>query len=206
MLAGVAGIGGAGTTLLVVDAVEGWRPQSEEHLAILDLLGVRSGVVALTKADLAGQDRQAEVAEAVASRLAASTLAGAAIVPVAAPAGTGVEALRTALDKALDEAGEPPDRHRPRLAVDRAFSIRGAGTVVTGTLTGGALAAEAEAELLGPGHDGRRVRVRGLESHGERVERAEPAARVAANLAGVTVDQVARGDVLAVPGQWHPAT
>src|SRR3954464_14306358 len=92
MLAGVAGIGGVGTALLVVDAVEGWRPQSEEHLAILDLLGVRSGGVALTKADLAGQDRQAEVAEAVASRLAASTLAGAAIVPVAAPAGTGVEA------------------------------------------------------------------------------------------------------------------
>jgi selenocysteine-specific elongation factor len=207
MLAGVGGIGGTGTALLVVDAAEGWRPQSAEHLAILDLLGIRTGVVALTKADLVDEGRLAEVAEAVAARLAGTTLAGAAIVPTGAPAGIGLDQLRAALDKALDEAGEPPDRDRPRLPVDRVFSIRGAGTVVTGTLGGGVLAAEAEAELLGPGHDGgRRVRIRGLESHGETVDRVAPAVRVAANLAGVAVDEVARGDVLVRPGHWHPAT
>jgi selenocysteine-specific elongation factor len=195
----LAGVGGIGCALFVVDAGEGWRPQSAEHLAILDLLGVPAGVVALTKVDLVSKAARERVAAEVADRLRGTTLAGAAVVPTAAPAGTGVDALAAALDAALDGLGEPPDRGRPRLPVDRVFSMRGSGTVVTGTLSGGTLRAEGEAELLPAG---RRVRIRGLQGHGRPLAEAVPARRLAVNLAGVATDQVTRGDVLVLPGQW----
>jgi selenocysteine-specific elongation factor len=197
----LAGVGGVGCALFVVDASEGWRPQSAEHLAILDLLGIPAGVVALTKADLVDQATRDRVAAEVAARLQGTTLAGAAIVPTAAPSGLGVAAVAAALDAALDRLGEPPERGRPRLPVDRVFSMRGSGTVVTGTLSGGSLRAPAEAELLPAG---RRVRVRGLQGHGRPLAEATPARRLAVNLAGVATDQVARGDVLVLPGQWAP--
>ena len=197
----LAGVGGVGCALFVVDASEGWRPQSAEHLAILDLLGIPAGVVALTKADLVDQATRDRVATEVAARLQGTTLAGAAIVPTAAPSGLGVDAVAAALDAALDRLGEPPERGRPRLPVDRVFSMRGSGTVVTGTLSGGSLRAPAEAELLPAG---RRVRVRGLQGHGRPLAEATPARRLAVNLAGVATDQVARGDVLVLPGQWAP--
>jgi selenocysteine-specific elongation factor len=141
------------------------------------------------------------VAVQVRERLAGTTLAGAPLVETAAPAGLGVDQLRDELDRVLGRVAEPPDRGRPRLPVDRVFTIRGSGTVVTGTLSGGALAAETEAVLLPAG---RRVRVRGLQAHGRPVARATPARRLAVNLGGVTVAQVARGDVLTLPGQWRP--
>jgi selenocysteine-specific elongation factor len=197
----LAGVGGVGCALFVVDASEGWRPQSAEHLAILDLLGIPTGVVALTKADLVDQATRDRVAAEVAARLRGTTLAGAAIVPTAAPSGLGVDAVAAALDAALDRLAEPPDRGRPRLPVDRVFTMRGSGTVVTGTLSGGSLRAPAEAELLPAG---RRVRVRGLQGHGRPLAEATPARRLAVNLAGVATDQVARGDVLVLPGQWAP--
>jgi selenocysteine-specific elongation factor len=195
----LAGVGGIGCALFVVDASEGWRPQSAEHLAILDLLGVPAGVVALTKADLVDQATLERVAAEVAGRLEGTTLAGAELVATAAPSGVGVAALAAALDAALDRLPEPPDRGRPRLPVDRVFTMRGSGTVVTGTLTGGSLLAGGEAELL-PG--GRRARVRGLQGHGRPLAEATPARRVAVNLAGVATGEVARGDVLVLPGQW----
>jgi selenocysteine-specific elongation factor len=208
----LAGVGGVDCALLVVDATEGWRRQSEEHLAILDLVGVRAGVVALTKADLVDDLATdapwslGELAEAVGGRLAGTVLAGAEVVVTAAGAArdrgpAGLDELRAALDRAIDRAGEPGRAGRMRLPIDRAFSVRGAGTVVTGTLHGGPLEAEVEAELL---PSGRRVRVRGLQGHGRTLERAVPVARVAANLAGVAVAEVARGEVLARPGQWRP--
>jgi selenocysteine-specific elongation factor len=197
----LAGVGGVDCALLVVDAAEGWQPQSAEHLAILDLLGIATGVAVLTKVDLVGRDRVAEVAGQVRERLAGTTLAGAAVVETAAPVGLGLDRLRQELDRALDRVPEPPDRGRPRLPVDRVFSIRGSGTVVTGTLSGGALDADAEAVLLPAG---RRVRIRGLQTHGRPAGHATPARRVAVNLAGVATGQVARGDVLALPGQWRP--
>ncbi|HEX6675901.1 MAG TPA: selenocysteine-specific translation elongation factor [Actinomycetes bacterium] len=197
----LAGVGEVDCALLVVDAVEGWQPQSAEHLAILDLLGIGTGVVALTKVDLAGPERAAEVAVQVRERLAGTTLAGAPLLETAAPAGLGVDQLRAELDRVLDQVAEPPDRGRPRLPVDRVFTIRGSGTVVTGTLSGGALDADADAVLLPAG---RRVRVRGLQAHGRPIARATPARRLAVNLGGVAVAQVARGDVLALPGQWRP--
>jgi selenocysteine-specific elongation factor len=199
----LAGVGGIGCALFVVDAHEGWRPQSAEHLAILDLLGVPAGVVALAKVDLVDAATRDRVAAEVADRLRGTTLAGAAVVPTAAPSGVGVEALAAALDAALDGLGEPPDRGRPRLPVDRVFTMRGSGTVVTGTLSGGALRAGGEAELL---QAGRRVRVRGLQGHGRPLAKAVGARRLAVNLAAVATDQVARGDVLVLPGQWAATT
>jgi selenocysteine-specific elongation factor len=199
----LAGVGGVGCALFVVDASEGWRPQSAEHLAILDLLGVPTGVVALTKVDLVSEAARDRVAAEVADRLRGTTLAGAAVVPTAAPAGLGVDALAAALDAALDELGEPPDRGRPRLPVDRVFSMRGSGTVVTGTLSGGTMRAGGEAELLPAG---RRVRVRGLQGHGRPLAEAVPARRLAVNLAAVATGQVTRGDVLVLPGQWAATT
>jgi selenocysteine-specific elongation factor len=199
----LAGVGGIGCALFVVDAHEGWRPQSAEHLAILDLLGVPAGVVALAKVDLVDAATRSRVAAEVADRLRGTTLAGAAVVPTAAPSGVGVEALAAALDAALDGLGEPPDRGRPRLPVDRVFTMRGSGTVVTGTLSGGALRAGGEAELLPAG---RRVRVRGLQGHGRPLAKAVGARRLAVNLAAVATDQVARGDVLVLPGQWAATT
>lgn len=198
----LAGVGGVDCALFVVDASEGWRPQSAEHLAILDLLGIETGVVALSKVDLVDQAARARVASEVAARLAGTSLAGAPIVATAAPSGVGLEELRTALDHALDKVPEPPDRGRPCLAVDRVFSVRGSGTVVTGTLTGGGLTPDVAAELLPAG---RRVRIRTLQSHGRPVTYADPARRVAVNLAGVATDQVERGDVLVLPGQWAPS-
>ena len=195
----LAGVGGIDCALFVVDASEGWRPQSAEHLAILDLLGVPAGVVALTKVDLVDEATRDRVAAEVRDRLRGTTLAGAAVVPTAPPSGLGVDALAAALDAALDRLPEPPDRGRPRLPVDRVFTMRGSGTVVTGTLSGGSLQADGEAELL---PSGRRVRVRGLQGHGRPLDEAAPARRVAVNLAGVATGQVDRGEVLALPGQW----
>jgi selenocysteine-specific elongation factor len=195
----LAGVGGIGCALFVVDASEGWRPQSAEHLAILDLLGVPTGVVALTKVDLVDEATRERVTAEVGDRLGGTTLAGAAVVPTAAPSGQGVDALAAALDAALDRLPAPPDRGRPRVPVDRVFTMRGSGTVVTGTLSGGSLRAAGEAELL---PSGRRVRVRGLQGHGRPLAEAAPARRVAVNLAGVATDQVARGEVLVLPGQW----
>ncbi len=195
----LAGVGGVGCALFVVDASEGWRPQSAEHLAILNLLGIPGGVVALTKADLVDEATLDKVAGEVGDRLRGTTLAGAELVATAAPTGRGVAELASALDAALDRLPEPPDRGRPRLPVDRVYTMRGSGTVVTGTLSGGSLRADGEAELLPAG---RRVRVRGLQGHGRPLAEAIPARRVAVNLAGVATGEVARGDVLALPGQW----
>ena len=195
----LAGVGGVGCALFVVDASEGWRPQSAEHLAILDLLGIPGGVVALTKADLVDEATLDKVAGEVGDRLRDTTLTGAELVATAAPSGRGVAELAAALDAALDRLPEPPDRGRPRLPVDRVFTMRGSGTVVTGTLSGGSLRADGEAELLPAG---RRVRVRGLQGHGRPLAEAAPARRVAVNLAGVATGEVARGDMLVLPGQW----
>jgi selenocysteine-specific elongation factor len=201
----LAGVGGVDCALFVVDATEGWMPQSEEHLAVLDLLGIRTGVVAVTKADLCDPATIEAVSLQVRDRLRGTNLEGAAILPTAAPPGPGgsraIDALRAALDQALDRAAEPPDLGRPRLPVDRVFSARGSGTVVTGTLSGGTLTADVEAELLPAG---RRVRIRALQGHGAPLAKAEPARRLAVNLAGVATGEVARGDVLVLPGQWAP--
>jgi selenocysteine-specific elongation factor len=196
----LAGVGPVRLVLFVVAADEGWKPQSEEHLAIVDVLGVQGGVVALTKSDLVAPDQLATRIEEVRDKLAGTGLAGARILPCSSVTGDGLEELRAALDAMLGAASLPESAGRPRQFIDRVFSIRGAGTVVTGTLTGGSLSVGDEAEVLPTGH---RARIRGLQTHKHALQRAAPVSRVAINLAGTTKEAIERGDVLSVPGQWR---
>jgi selenocysteine-specific elongation factor len=196
----LAGVGAVDTALLVVAANEGWMPQSEEHLRILELLGIRHGLTALTKAAVV-DDETLEIARLeLDDHLAGTVFADAPIVAVDSRSGRGLPELREALDKVLAAAPPASDRGRPRLWVDRAFAARGAGTVVTGTLAGGRLAVDDEV-VLEPGSH--RARVRGVESRHQKLAVAEPGSRVALNLAGVEHHDVARGHAVVRPGQWH---
>ena len=196
----LAGVGPVRLVLFVVAANEGWRRQSEEHLAILDVLGVEGGVVALTKQDLVDDETLDLAEEQVRERLEGSALARARLVRVSAMTGDGLDELRAALDDLLAAAVPPPET-RARLFVDRVFTISGAGTVVTGTLGGSALAVGDEVELY---PHGRTARIRSLQTHKRDATRAIPIARVAANLAGTGKGDLARGDVVGAPGAWRP--
>ncbi|MCX6071688.1 MAG: selenocysteine-specific translation elongation factor [Chloroflexi bacterium] len=195
MLAGVAGMD---AVLLVVAADEGVMPQTREHLAILSLLGVQRGLVVLTKADLVEDPEWLRMVEAdLRALLVDSPLADAPAVSVSARTGAGLDALRQKLADVLRETPVRRDRGRPRLPVDRVFSMSGFGTVVTGTLVDGALEVGQEVEFF---PSGQRGRIRGLQSHRNRIEQAEPGSRVAANVSGVDVQAVRRGEVLGNPG------
>ena len=197
----LAGVGGIDAALLVVAADEGPMPQTVEHLAILDLLGVERGVIVLTKADAVEEDWLELVREEIREHVSSTTLADAPIVAVSALTGEGLPALLETLEAVL--AGpRHGSRRRPRLPVDRVFSVAGFGTVVTGTLSGGEIATGEELRLY-PGD--RRARVRGLQSHQEKVSRALPGRRTAVNLSGITTEEVQRGDVLAPPGTMTPS-
>jgi len=199
----LAGVGPVRLVMFVVAADEGWRPQSEEHLQIVDVLGVDGAIVALTKRDLVDQDTLAQRIEDVRRRLIDTSLAEAPIVPCSSVEERGVDEVGAALDQMLASAPQPERSGRPRHFLDRAFTIRGAGTVVTGTLTGGPLSVGQEAEVLPSGH---RARIRGLQTHKRSLETAVPVSRVAVNLAGTAKTELERGDVLALPGQWRPTT
>ncbi len=196
----LAGVGSVDACLFVVAATEGWKPQSEEHLRILELLGARHGLVALTKVGIVDEDHAALAAMDVADHVAGTFLEGAEVVPVDAPAGLGVGELATALDRLLAATPTSPDQGRPRLWIDRSFAARGSGTVVTGTLTGGPLAVDDELEVSPPGAH---VRVRALQSHQTAVDRIGPGRRVAVNLVGVAHADLRRGQALVRPRQWH---
>jgi selenocysteine-specific elongation factor len=193
----LAGVHGMDAVLLVIAADEGPMPQTREHLAIIDLLGIEHGVVVLTKSDLVDPDWLRLIEEEVAKLLQASSLRSASIIPVSSTTGAGLEELRQALDLELAGTMPRPDLGRPRLPVDRAFGMPGFGTVVTGTLIGGAIRQGDELAIL-PGD--RRVRIRGLQQHNRAVEEAHPGSRTAVNLAGVDRNEVRRGDVLVIPG------
>jgi selenocysteine-specific elongation factor len=196
----LAGVGAVDTALLVVAANEGWMPQSEEHLRILELLGIRYGLTALTKADIVDEETLEIARLELDEHLAGTVFADAPIVAIDSRSGRGLPELRDALDKVLAAAPPASDRGRPRLWVDRAFAARGAGTVVTGTLAGGSLAVDDEVVVQPGGH---RARVRGVESRHEKLALAEPGSRVALNLAGVEHHEVARGHAVVRAGQWH---
>lgn len=196
----LAGVGAVDACLFVVAATEGWKPQSEEHLRILELLGARHGLVALTKVGLVDADHAELAAMDVADHVAGTFLHDAEVVAVDAPGGTGVEDLRAALDRLLAATPTAADRGRPRLWIDRSFAAKGSGTVVTGTLAGGGMAVDDEVSLVPPGTT---VRIRALQSHQVAVEALGPGRRVAANLAGVGHRQVGRGQAVVRPGQWH---
>src|SRR5215218_3209350 len=198
----LAGVGGIDAALLVVAADEGPMPQTVEHLAIIDLLGVDRGVIVLTKADAAEADWLDLVGEEVRELVSTTTLAGAPIVAVSSLTGEGLPALLETLEAVLAAAPGKSGGGVPRLPVDRVFSVSGFGTVITGTLSGGEIAIGDELRLY-PGD--RRARVRGLQSHQEKVSRALPGRRTAVNLSGITTEEVKRGDVLAPPGTMTPS-
>ncbi|MDY7104028.1 MAG: selenocysteine-specific translation elongation factor [Actinomycetota bacterium] len=199
----LAGVGAVDACLFVVAATEGWKPQSEEHLRILELLGIGRGVVALTKIDAADDELRELAAADVAEHLDGTFLADAPIIGVDGLGGAGLDELVEALDELTRSAPRAADRGRPRLWVDRAFAAQGAGTVVTGTLTGGTLEV---GDQLVVGSTPTTVRVRGLQSHGEDRAGVQPGRRVAINLVGIAHDDVARGDAIVRDGQWHPCT
>lgn len=186
----IAGLGAIDLALLVVAADDGWMPQTEEHLQILDYLGVTRGVVAITKGDLHAPGK---VREAVRERLQGSSFGAAPIVITAAPAGTGLTELKDALAKECEHAIAPRAIGKPRLLVDRAFTVRGSGTVVTGTLSGGELARGASV-VLQPRQQ--RARVRALQNHNHELEVALLGMRVAVNLPDVRLEEVPRGTVI----------
>ena len=195
----LAGVGGVDACMFVVAATEGWKPQSEEHLRILELVGLRHGLVALTKSDLV-DDEWRELQEMdVRDHLAGTFLADAPIVAVSATTGDGMDDLRTALATLVATTPASLDRGRPRLWIDRVFAAKGSGTVVTGTLTGGAIAAD---DLLHAGEHS--VRVRSVQSHGERHDSIGPGNRVALNLVGVDHTELRRGDAIVKPAHWRP--
>ncbi|NLG26657.1 MAG: selenocysteine-specific translation elongation factor [Chloroflexi bacterium] len=194
----LAGVGGVDVAMLVIAADEGVMPQTREHLAILDLLQVPRGVIALTKSDLVDDPEWLElVQEQVREEVHGSVLADAPCIPVSARTGAGLPELLTELDRQVAAAPARLDLGRPRMWIDRVFTVAGFGTVVTGTLLDGHLEVGDEVQIV-PGE--RRARIRGLQLHKAQVTRAEPGSRLAINLTGVGKDELVRGQVVARPG------
>jgi selenocysteine-specific elongation factor len=202
----LAGVGGVDACLFVVAATEGWKPQSEEHLRILQLLGIRNGIIALTKVGLVDDEWEELARLDVADHVAGTFLEGAPIVGVDAPTGRGVAELQAALDTLLLHTPTAIDRSRPRLWIDRVFAAKGAGTIVTGTLTGGSLKVDDHVDVLRTHSitsEVASVRVRGLQSHGVSVKQVGPGNRVAVNMSGLAHDEIARGDAVVHHERWH---
>jgi len=199
----LAGVGAVDACVFVVAAPESWMPQSEEHLRILELLGVDRGVIAVTQSGLVDQDLLELALLDVSERVTGTFLEDAAVVPVDSVDGSGLDELRQALADLLADTPEAADRQRPRLWVDRSFAPAGAGTVVTGTLTGGSIAVGQTLAVVPGGTD---VRVRSLQSHFSAADRLGPGTRAAVNLTGIDHHAIERGHALVKPDQWHEAT
>ncbi|MBG0784771.1 MAG: selenocysteine-specific translation elongation factor [Anaerolineaceae bacterium] len=198
----LAGVGGIDAALFVVAADEGVMPQTREHLAILDLLQIPAGIVALTKVDLVDDPEWLDLVEAdLKDILAGTVLANAPIVRVSAKTGVGLENLLQHLQDILSQHPHRPDLGRPHLPVDRVFTLPGFGTIVTGTLLDGHLSVGDAVEILPAGITGR---IRSLQTHKQSEDKAVPGSRTAVNIAGVHVDQIKRGDVVTYPGTFEP--
>ncbi len=199
----LAGVGGIDAALFVIAADEGVMPQTREHLAILDLLEIPRGIIALTKTDMVDDEDWLELVQAdVSETMGGTVLEDAPIIPVSAMTGQGLPALAEELDRLLAAAPPRPNRGRPRLPIDRVFSISGFGTVVTGTLLDGQFEVGQEVEVL---PQGLKSRVRGLQSHKKTVSVADPGSRTAMNLTGLSTDDLARGSVVTTPGWLEPS-
>jgi len=197
----LAGIGGIDAALLVVAADEGVMPQTREHLAILDLLQISAGIVVLTKIDTVSDSDWLDLVESdIKATIKDTALQDASFVRVSAKSGAGIPDLLTTLVATLKHTPARLDLGRPRLPIDRVFSIAGFGTVVTGTLSDGHLNLGDEVEIL---PSGQKSRVRGLQTHKKKEETAIPGSRTAVNLSGVAVEQIDRGEVVIRPGQYQ---
>jgi selenocysteine-specific elongation factor len=197
----LAGVGGIDLALLVIAADEGIMPQTREHLAICQLLRIKAGMVALTKADLAEPDWIELVRDDVANLVRDTFLAGCPIVAVSVKTGVGIGMLRQALADLARAVPAKPTDQTARLPVDRVFTVKGFGTVVTGTLTAGTLAVDDKVEVCPRGVQSK---IRGLQVHGKAVERSAAGQRTAVNLQAVERAAIERGDVLAPPGSLVP--
>jgi selenocysteine-specific elongation factor len=196
----LAGVGAVDACMFVVAAPEGWKPQSEEHLRILDLLGITHGIVALTQVGLVDDELRELAIMDVEERTHGSFLEDAPIVPIDSITGEGLDDLKAALDELTANAPTAENRQRPRLWIDRAFGATGAGAVVTGTLTGGEISRDDELAIE-PG--GERVRVRGIQSQGQPRKKIGPGHRVALNLTGDGAGDLRRGQAVVFGAQWH---
>ncbi len=199
----LAGVGGIDLALLIVAANEGVMPQTREHLAILDLLGIQRGIVVITKKDLVDDEWLELVRMDVEELISSTALSQAPIVAVSAVTGEGLPDLVSTIDELLSSTEPRNDIGRPRLPIDRVFTIAGSGTVITGTLIDSSLSLGQEVEIVPPGL---KSRIRGLQTHKTRVNIATPGSRVAVNLVGIATSQLQRGDVLTTPGWLIPTT
>jgi selenocysteine-specific elongation factor len=197
----LAGVGGIDLALLIVAANEGIMPQTKEHLAILDLLGVQKGIIVITKKDLVDDELLTLVRMDIEEQIGGTVMEGAPILAVSAVTGDGIQELIAAIDELLSTTEPKRDLGRPRLSVDRIFTIAGSGTVVTGTLIDGELAVGQEVEIA---PSGLKSRLRGLQTHKSKIDIAGPGSRVAANLVGINTSQMQRGDVVTRPGWLKP--
>ena len=197
----LAGVGAIDLALLIVAADESVMPQTREHLAILDILQITRGLVVVTKTDLVDEELVELVKAEVEDTLQGTSFEGCPMVGVSAYTGDGLEELKATMDSILDETDARQDLGRPRLPIDRCFTISGFGTVVTGTLIDGTLTVGQEIELAG---SGQRARVRGLQSHKTKVDATDPGVRLAVNLSGLSKDEVERGEILTIPGWLKP--
>jgi len=196
----LAGVGGAEAAMLVVAATEGWKEQTEEHLRIIEALGITHGVVVVSKIDLVDEERLSEVRRSVAERVRRSSLHETPQVLTSTVTGSGMEQLRETLGAVAADCPPPVDRGRPRLWIDRAFTIDGVGTVATGTLTDGQLRTGASLECVPTGERGR---VRSVQRHGTATDIAAPGQRTAINIVNIPKNALSRGCALVAPGQWH---
>ena len=196
----LAGAGGMDAVMLVISAAEGVMPQTEEHLAICGLLGIRRGLVALTKGDLVAEEELESVCAEVRTAIRTSFLRDSAIIPVSAHTGFGMLTLRMALGRLAEQTPLRNHAGLPRLPLDRAFVMKGFGTVVTGTLQSGRISV-GQSLTLEPG--GKAVRVRGMQRQGRSCTEAFAGSRVAVNLSGIEVSEVRRGDTLVLPSTFQ---
>lgn len=194
----LAGLGPAPIVCLVVAADDGWQAQTSEHRDAIKALGIAHGIVVISRLDLAPENVEV-VTEQIRYELAETQLAGAPIVATSAVDGTGLDDFRAALDELLSSVPDPDTNAPIRYWVDRSFAIKGAGTVVTGTLAAGTLRVEDTLQVAGSNTE---VSIRSLQSHGSNATTLIPVTRAALNLRGIKVDDVARGDVLVTPGAW----
>jgi selenocysteine-specific elongation factor len=197
------GVGGVDVALLIVAADEGVMPQTREHVAILDLLGIETGIVVMTKKDLVDQDWLDLVTLDVQESLEGTSLEDAEVVAVSAEKGEGLDELRAAMDRLIAELPSHQSTGNPRLPVDRSFTISGFGAVVTGTLADGSLKTGQEVEVL---PSGRRARIRSLQVHEESREQVEPGTRLAVNLSGIDHSNIQRGDLVTSVNWLEPST
>ncbi len=193
----LAGVGAIDLAMLIVAADESVMPQTREHLAILNILQITRGLVVVTKTDLVDEELVELVMAEVEDTLQGTSFEGCPMVGVSAQTGEGLDELRELIDSILDSTEPRRDLGRPRLPIDRCFTIAGFGTVVTGTLIDGALTVGQEVELAGSDI---RARVRGLQSHKTKVDSTGPGVRLAVNLSGISRDDIQRGEVLTAPG------